>query len=127
MLAKSQHHQRGSKYRNSHSSYGSTPGNGNGNSPQDEAGTATAPEATIPSAACFPAHATVRLRGDTTIPIEQLRIGDEVEVISGTYSSVFAFAHRDTHAVGSHLRVTLASSAQLTLTPGRHVYLGDKL
>lgn len=78
------------------------------------------------SAECFPSSAKVTLVDGRTITMAELQIGDEVAVGGGKFSPVYAFSHRDGHAISRHVRITLDSGNQLTLTPGHFIQVNDK-
>lgn len=81
---------------------------------------------------CFPSSATVTLSSGSVIPMSDLRIGDQVIVsfssssskTTPTTSTVFAFSHRDPHAVAADF-VTLhtRSGHKLTLSNTHYVYV----
>lgn len=81
---------------------------------------------------CFPASATVQLRGGVLKRMDELVVGDDVLVASSSstdleqYSTVFMFTHRD-HSVVYNNFVTLRTHANhsLTVTAGHYVYVDD--
>lgn len=112
-----------------------------------ESGGATASESSSPTpkednpAACFPAHATVRLEDGSEKAMENLQIGDRVLVAHpDTYSEVYFFSHAHAdHAsnfvsirtgldgVGLQLSARHLVYANGELVEAQHVRVGDKV
>ncbi len=74
---------------------------------------------------CFPSSASVVLENGERVRMTDLRIGHRVSVGQGKFSPVYAFSHRDPDIVTTHVRVTLESGRQLTLSPGHHLPVND--
>jgi hypothetical protein len=76
-----------------------------------------------PFVGCFPAEATVRLESGGVKPMQDLAIGDRVQVAgwdgSLRYEDVYMFTHRDRNQSGRAVELALASGHRLTLSP-RH-------
>ena len=77
--------------------------------------------------ACFPASASVLLEDGRRASMAELRIGDRVFVEGNKFSSIYAFSHRDSDIIAEHIRITLRSGRQITLSPGHHLSVNDKL
>lgn len=92
-------------------------------------GTIGIPEANTTSTQqplCFPALATVDVRGRGAVRMDALSVGDEVHIGGGAYSPVFMF----THAIKTEsefVRLGLHSGRSLTLTSGHYVYVSGVL
>lgn len=70
-------------------------------------------------AACFPAHVAVMLGNGSFKVVEELLIGDRVQVGPSQFSEVFMLTHRE--SVGTHDFLYLYSAARnspLILSPG---------
>lgn len=76
---------------------------------------------------CFPADATVQLRSGEVVPMEDLAVGDVVKVGVDQFSRVFMFTHRLAATTHSFVRLTTASGAAITLTPGHYIYANGAL
>ncbi len=71
---------------------------------------------------CFPAGARVYTKQRGEVTMAQLRIGDEVEVGAGEYSSVYIFTHREESKMYEFVELATESGARLRLTAGHFVY-----
>lgn len=79
------------------------------------------------AAACFPAHARVRVTaasecGVREVRMDQLKTGDDM-VMGG---EVFGFTHRDSWAWSEFVTLTTASNHTLTVSPGHYVYVAEQ-
>ncbi len=59
--------------------------------------------------------------------MDELAVGDSVQVSSGVYSKVFAFSHRLPAAVSTFVHLKMSSGAELMATPGHYIYANDGL
>lgn len=75
---------------------------------------------------CFPRDAIVTLQDGSSVPMNQLSIGDKVLVGKGQFSPVFGFSHKDDTIKTSFVRMETAQGATLTATPGHIVYANNK-
>lgn len=80
------------------------------------------------AAACFPAHARVRMadaagkRGEgREVQMDQVKAGDDT-LMGG---KVFGFTHRDAWAWTQFVTLTTASNHTLTVSPGHYVYVAE--
>lgn len=76
---------------------------------------------------CFPASATVSLRGGMTKRMEDIVIGDEVLVSADTYSTVFMFTHRSAGVAYTFVRLSCDGGVKLSLTAGHFLYVNGAL
>jgi uncharacterized protein YjbI with pentapeptide repeats len=77
---------------------------------------------------CFPGSATVQLASGAIKRMDALDIGDSVLVGPGVFSPVFMFTHRlPTLVVPDFVKLTTASGAALTVTPGHLIYADNEL
>ncbi|KAJ1623776.1 hint module-domain-containing protein [Pavlovales sp. CCMP2436] len=74
---------------------------------------------------CFPADATVRtLRGSKRM--DEVRVGDQVLVGGGVFSTVYMFVNRDpSKAISDFVRVDLANGGAVELTDSHLLRLGS--
>jgi hypothetical protein len=74
--------------------------------------------AVTPFVACFPADASVMLRGGATVRMSQLQLGDEVAVRTAegslAYSAVYAFGHRDDFTPAEFVEVAVTAEGDAT-------------
>lgn len=79
--------------------------------------------------ACFPASGRVRLRGGDVKRMDELVVGDKVQVGRDEYSPIFAFTHRDAEVMHSFLRFAIGSGEKefLTLTKTHYLYVNGDL
>jgi hypothetical protein len=75
---------------------------------------------------CFPQDARVQLNNGTYKTMEQLEIGDVVQVGAEEYSEVYMFSHRDASAVATFVTLTTAAST-LVVTGDHYVYANGHL
>mmetsp|Transcript_268 Transcript_268/g.873 ORF Transcript_268/g.873 Transcript_268/m.873 type:complete len:429 (+) Transcript_268:158-1444(+) len=75
---------------------------------------------------CFPADATVELRGGGRIRMSELKAGDTVRVGPEAFSDVYMFTHRDLRARTTMVRIE-AGKHVLELSPGHYVPSNGKL
>lgn len=102
---------------------GSGDGGGNGGS-----GVAPTPKPPVTGTGkkftCFPAAATVSLRDGSVVRMDALALGTPVLAVHGSnttlavYSPVYFFSHADARAVTSMVRLTTASGAVSSASPG---------
>lgn len=77
---------------------------------------------------CFPGNAMVRLRDGTSVTMSNLKVGDQVQVSAGVYSSVYMFSHQRGDAV--HPFVVLEfneSNVKFAATHGHLLYVNGML
>lgn len=72
---------------------------------------------------CFPAHATVRLEDGSVKTMNQIKLGDRVQVADGVYSDVFMFTHKDATIKHSFVQLSTESGHALTATKGHYIYI----
>lgn len=71
---------------------------------------------------CFPADATVSLKGKTVVKMEELVVGDEVLVGNDEYSRVIDFSHADRLIFVHFHRFTTTDGKSLVVTPCHFIY-----
>lgn len=76
---------------------------------------------------CFPADATVKTESGDVKRMDELTIGDRVEVADGTFSDVFMFTHRMSDVRYMFVRLETTSGATLQLTRGHYLYVNGAL
>lgn len=78
--------------------------------------------------ACFPAYAEVRvsdLRG--SIPISQVKVGDELMVAPGVYSQVYTLSHSQPSITAPFVQISFSGEVHpLTVSPGHYIYTAEK-
>lgn len=79
------------------------------------------------NAACFPANALVNLEDGSVKRMDELAIGDKVQVSNRRYSKVFMFTHKDRDVKYRFKVITLRSGENLKLTEGHFLYLNEEL
>mmetsp|Transcript_6594 Transcript_6594/g.19976 ORF Transcript_6594/g.19976 Transcript_6594/m.19976 type:complete len:574 (-) Transcript_6594:267-1988(-) len=98
--------------------------------PEDVAGGSDsggeAPGGAAGETACFPASALVTLPDGSYKRMDQLAIGDAVLTRAGHYAHVFAFSHRDPHAVTEMVSL-VTRGRRVTLSGGHLVRTGRGL
>ncbi|MFO1072876.1 MAG: hypothetical protein U1E17_15160 [Geminicoccaceae bacterium] len=76
-----------------------------------------------PSLSCFPGDATVQAEDGSLRRMDELRIGDRVEVVRADgslgFEDVYLFTHKDGAVTAPYVTLTLGSGRALTLSP-RH-------
>ncbi len=72
--------------------------------------------------ACFPAGARVNTKQRGMVTMAELRIGDQVEIGSGEYSSVYMFTHREESKTYEFVELETEGGSRLRLTAGHFVY-----
>ena len=76
-----------------------------------------------PSLSCFPGDATVQAEDGSLRRMDELRIGDRVEVVRADgslgFEDVYLFTHKDGATSAAYVTLTLDSGRSLTLSP-RH-------
>lgn len=85
------------------------------------------PEATPTPAICFPASAKVNTESGSVKQMDQLSVGDRVQVGKGQFSEVFAFTHKHSDITYDFLQLTTASGAVLRLTDTHFLPLNGEL
>jgi hypothetical protein len=75
-------------------------------------------------AACFPADATVNLKGRGYVAMEQLQIGDLVQVANGSFEPIYSFCKKNADSLVDYLHIFTANLKKpLVLTPNHLVYV----
>lgn len=74
---------------------------------------------------CFPADGQVKLDDGSFKRMDQLVIGDNVQVAPNTYSKIFSFTHQDARSFQSFVSLKTASGHELVVTPSHYVYADD--
>lgn len=75
---------------------------------------------------CFPAESLVMLADGSRKSIQQVQVGDFVQVGPSKFSPVFMFTHRFLETVRPFTVLT-TSRANISLTAGHFIYVNDKL
>ena len=73
---------------------------------------------------CHPADHTVQLRNNSTIRMDQLKIGDIVMNGDGAFEPIVAFTHLEPDILGKYWKFTTASNSTLEISPG-HLFYAD--
>ena len=89
---------------------------------------------------CFSGRSTVHVQGKGETRIDQLQIGDAIQQLDGSYSTVYSFAHRAPKQIVDYLQIYTTSTkkpleisdehmvhANGWLVPAGHVKVGDSL
>lgn len=76
---------------------------------------------------CFPADATVEVRGGGRRRMKDVQIGDEVLVAPGEYSRVFMFTHKLSSIESEFVRLSHSEAGSLILSPGHYLYANGVL
>lgn len=77
---------------------------------------------------CFPAQAKVQLRDGRIIAMENLKVGDEVLVSSGIYSTVYMFSHQHSEAIHPFVELEFSESKnKFAASPGHLLYVNRVL
>lgn len=76
---------------------------------------------------CFPGHAQVRVASGSIKRMDELVIGDRVQVSPIEFSPVFLFTHQDAKAVRMFVRLALATGEVLLATPGHYLHINGGL
>jgi hypothetical protein len=75
-------------------------------------------------AACFPADAIVNVKGLGYVAMEQLQIGDLVQVANGSYEPIYSFCKKNANSLVDYLHIFTANLKKpLVLTPNHLVYV----
>lgn len=69
---------------------------------------------------CFPWNAMVYLEDGSRITMEEVRVGDRVQVSSSEFSEVFVFTHRDRYDSATHYVEITSGNVSVTMT-GSHL------
>lgn len=73
---------------------------------------------------CFPGASTVELAGGKRKRMQELRVGDQVRVSDGTFSTVFMFTHANAEYVGTnYVHLVASGNFALTAAKGHLVYV----
>lgn len=72
---------------------------------------------------CFPAEATVTLSNGKLVRMDELQVGDEVQVGNGKWSRIFGFSHRHRSVVSTFVVITTGSGHTLRSTPSHFIYV----
>lgn len=75
---------------------------------------------------CFPSGATVETKSKGYIPIEEVKLGDELRTATG-FSSVYAFAMRTASKMTRYRKFTTASSHTIEMAEDGIVFIGEHL
>lgn len=71
---------------------------------------------------CFPADATVALEDGTVKAMENLVVGDRVNIGGGKFSQVFLFTHSDAQVVSTNfVQLTTETGEELVLSDGHYL------
>jgi len=73
---------------------------------------------------CHPADHTVQLQNNSTIRMDQLKIGDIVMNGDGAFEPIVAFTHLEPDILGKYWKFTTASNSTLEISPG-HLFYAD--
>lgn len=73
---------------------------------------------------CHPADHTVQLQNNSTIRMDQLKIGDIVMNGDGAFEPIVAFSHLEPDIFGKYWKFTTASNSTLEIAPG-HLFYAD--
>lgn len=76
---------------------------------------------------CFPADATVMLRGGVLTRMDQLTTGNDVLVRGGKFSKVLLFTHSSRWTRALFIELVTESQQVLSLTRGHYVYINGVL
>lgn len=76
---------------------------------------------------CFPADASVRLRGGELRLMKDVQLGDWIESQPNVYSRVFMFTHRMSDVKYEFLRISTANGHTITLTRSHYLYVSGRL
>ncbi len=79
------------------------------------------------ASACFPADASVTLEGGYVKRMDDLQIGDRVQVSPNAFSDVFMFTHRDAKSTVKFIELSTVSGLRIYLTPGHYMYANGRL
>ena len=81
------------------------------------------------SKSCFPANATIRLENGSVATMDQLKVGDRVQVVyadgSIGYDDIYLMTHNDPAWSATYVKVELASGQSLTLSPRHFVPVSE--
>lgn len=77
--------------------------------------------------ACFPAEATVVVKGGRVVRMSEVQIGDEVMVGPGQFSKVFMFTHKVADASFAFVTLETASGHKVSMTKGHYLYVDGAL
>lgn len=77
--------------------------------------------------ACFPADARVRLANGSEKRMDEVEIGDVVEVSEEKFSRIFSFTHRDAGARTSFVTIRTECGRILSASAGHLLYANDML
>lgn len=76
---------------------------------------------------CFPASAMVKLEDGAWKRMEEVQIGDKVQVGSDKYSPVFMFTHRDADVNYLFVELETSTGERVRLTKGHYIYVNGRL
>lgn len=96
---------------------------------EDTTSTGTEEPAPSPTdeAACFPASATVQLEDGSSKTMDEIDIGDNVNVGNDVYSDVFMFTHRHSDVEYDFVKLSSTDGDSLTATSGHYIYVNGHL
>lgn len=75
---------------------------------------------------CFPGNAMVRVEGRGLVPMEELAIGDRVQVGRGVFSEVFFFGHKIAGRQFDFVRL-ITKRGSISLSKGYYIYADGRL
>ena len=81
-------------------------------------------ESDMKEGGCHPADHTVQLQNNSTIRMDQLKIGDIVMNGDGAFEPIVAFSHLEPDIFGKYWKFTTASNSTLEIAPG-HLFYAD--
>jgi hypothetical protein len=93
-----------------------------GSSPKCEAAASSSPKSNSGGGSCFPAESTVLVESGERKRMDNLEVGDRVQVGDGSFSHVFMFTHKVGDEVGREfVRITTDSGNTIVATKGHYI------
>lgn len=77
------------------------------------------------SGACFPSEALAEVEGIGNVALRYLTIGQRVRTGPRSFSSVYAFSHRDSEAVSDFVSLKTATGEEVELSPGHFIFTNN--
>ena len=77
--------------------------------------------------ACFPGSALVQLEDGSVKTMDELELGDRVQVSKNQYSEVFLFTHKISETLSEFMTIHTKSGCRLSLTAGHYIYVDGEL
>jgi Hint module len=74
---------------------------------------------------CFSGDMTVRLDSGAIKRMDELVVGDVVEVGRQAFSRVFMFTHDEPNSLNTYIELTTASLHKVMVTPSHYMYVGN--